>query len=254
MKVSGGIVTYNSHDDIVKCIESILEHTKGIDFTLYVSDNCSVDDTVEEVRLHFPQVIILENKENGGYGYGHNKVIEVIDSDYHFVINPDIVLEENTIGNLVNYMEAHKEANIGQVTPKVLNMDGSEQFLPKRNPSIKYVVLSKFPGFKGYRRKYTRQEEALGNREAATEVELATGCFFGCPTRVLKELSGFDSRYYMYFEDADLSRRIIKKGYKVMFYPLTYVKHDWHRENTKSLRGIKNFLHSMTKYIRVWRR
>lgn len=254
MKVSGCIVTYNSHDEILSCIESILKQTRGIDFTLYVSDNCSVDDTVEQIRLHFPQVIILENEKNGGYGYGHNKVIDIVDSDYHFVINPDILLERDTISELVDYLVANKDKNIGQVTPKVLNMDGSEQFLPKRNPSLKYVVMSKFPGFKKYRRQYTRQDEDLGSREDATEVELATGCFFGCPTRVLKELNGFDSRYYMYFEDADLSRRIINQGYKVMFYPLTYVKHDWHRENTKSLRGIKNFLHSMTKYIRVWRR
>ena len=84
----------------------------------------------------FPWLLGLHPEKNGGYGYGHNKVIDIVDSDYHFVINPDILLERDTISELVDYMVANKDKNIGQVTPKVLNMDGSEQFLPKRNPSL----------------------------------------------------------------------------------------------------------------------
>ena len=68
----------------------------------------------------------------------------------------------------------------------------------------------------------------------------------------MKQLGGFDRRYYMYFEDADLSREVRKLGYDVVFYPLTTAVHMWRRENTKSIKGIFRFLTSMVKYFCKW--
>lgn len=247
MKVSAGIVTYNSEGDVIKCIESIFKYTEGLDFTLYVSDNCSSDQTVSRVREQFPQVVVLENAKNGGYGYGNNKVISKVKSDYHVVINPDIELKENTIKILCDYLEAHQ--NVAMVTPKILNKDDTEQFLPKRNPRFSYVVLSKLPGLKKFRRKYTRQDENLKDE---TSIELCTGCFFAARTSVLREMRGFSREFYMYFEDADLSRRVKSAGYDIIFYPHTGVYHDWHRDNTHSAKGISRFLNSMMKYFKKW--
>ncbi len=247
MKVSGCIVTYNSGEDIIKCIKSILEYTKDMDFTLYISDNASTDNTVELIKQEFSGIEILENSENGGYGYGHNKVIEIVDSDYHVVINPDIELRENAILGLVEYLE--KESAVGLVTPKILNNDGSEQYLPKQHPKFKYVVLSKFPGLRKYRREYTMQDTEFLN---PTKVKFCTGCFFASPTKILREVKGFDDTFYMYFEDADLSRRIEKAGYDIIFNPEYSVCHDWHRENTKSIKGITRFITSMIKYFNRW--
>ena len=249
MKVTGSIVTYNSGDDIKKCISSILRYTEDIDFSLYVSDNCSTDDTVDIVRGSFPEVKLLQNEKNGGFGYGHNKVISRVKSDYHVVINPDIELRENTIKKLCDYLEEHPD--VGMVSPKTLNPDGSEQFLPKTDPSFAYVVISKFPGMKHLRRRYTRQDERF---DAPAEVESCSGCFFVARTKALKELRGFDRRFYMYFEDADISRRMRAKGYRLIFHPETSVVHDWHRDNTRSLRGIRIFLNSMIKYFGKWRK
>lgn len=247
MKISGCIVTYNGGDEVVSCIESILSYTKNIDFTLYVSDNFSTDNTVELIRHHFPEVIVLENEKNGGFGYGHNQVIPLLNSDYHCVINPDIVVDSEVISNLVNYLQEHSQ--IGLITPKILNQDGTEQYLPKRNPKFSYVILSKFPGLKKFRREYTRQDEEFNQ---PTEVDFCTGCFFLTPTEVFKKMGGFDDHFYMYFEDGDLSRRVKKAGYEVVFHPLEQVYHHWHRENTKNIKGILRFLHSMIKYFVRW--
>ena len=246
-KVSGCIVTYNEEEMIEDCISSILQYTKNLDFTLYVSDNDSKDRTVEIIKEKFPQVIILENKRNGGFGDGHNKILEQLDSEFHVVINPDIILKENTIEVLVNYLKLHE--NTAMVTPKILNEDGSEQHLPKRNPRFSYVILSKFRPFRYYRRIYTRQDEQISE---PTAVEFCTGCFFVIRTKVMRQLGGFDKRYYMYFEDADLSREVRSLGYDVIFYPMVKAVHMWRRENTKSLKGIFRFLTSMVKYFCKW--
>lgn len=247
MKISGCIVTYNASDEIMPCIKSILEDTKNLDFKLYVVDNASSDDTVEVIRHEFPQVKVITNDKNVGFGKGHNKVIEYLDSDYHVVINPDIKTEDKVIYKLTTYLEEHKD--VGQICPRVLNTDESEQHLPKRNPRFKYVILSKFPGFKKYRAEYTRQGEDMS---VATEIEFASGCFFALPTSLYKELKGFDDRYYMYFEDADLSRRVAEHGKKIVYDPETYVYHDWHRDNMRSLKGAVRFLNSMCKYFMRW--
>lgn len=247
MQVTGCIVTYNNAGCIDACVDSVLRETKNVNFQLYISDNCSQDETVQIIRSKYPQVVILENHHNGGFGYGHNQMLKIVDSKYHVVINPDIVIKEDVIGELVDYMEKHPE--VGMVTPKVLNKDGTEQFLPKKDPSIRYVILSKFKPFKHYRDEYTRKEEIF---EKPTKIDSCTGCFFVIRTSLFKKLKGFDSRFFMYYEDADLSRRA-RKYRKLVFYPNTYVYHDWKRDNVHSLRGIIIFLKSMVSYFRKWK-
>jgi GT2 family glycosyltransferase len=252
VKITGSIVTYNSENDIVKCISSILEHTGNLDFHLYVSDNASTDNTVKVINERFPrdkypQLTVVRNNKNGGFGYGHNKILAHVKSDYHVFINPDIEFGTDVLTPLCAYLEQHK--NAAMITPKIKNKDGSEQHLPKKNPRISYVILSKLPGLKFYRRRYTRQDENLCE---PTGIDMCTGCFFVGRTDVLKEMRGFSTGYFMYFEDADLTRRVKKAGYDVIFYPDTWVYHDWHRDNTGSIRGIARFLKSMCRYFRIW--
>ena len=86
--VSGCIVTYNSKDKISATITSVLENTKGVDFTLYIVDNASTDGTAEFIKENFPQVVVVEPKSNDGFGAGHNKILPFLTSKYHVVINP----------------------------------------------------------------------------------------------------------------------------------------------------------------------
>jgi len=246
IKVSGCIVTYNNAEIIEACIESILIETKITHFHLYVSDNNSSDDTVRRISANFPEVDIIQNASNEGFGQGHNKVLGMLDSKYHVVINPDIRLCQDTITELVEYMESHPE--VGQIGPRVVNDDGTEQFLPKRDPCIRYVILSKFKPFKHYRKIYTREEEHL---KEITRVDSCSGCFFVIRTDIFKKLGGFDSRFFMYCEDADLSRRV-RQDLNLIFYPHCQVIHDWKRDNTGSIKGILIFLRSLLKYLVKW--
>lgn len=246
IKVTGSIVTYNNSDIICECISSVLKHTRHLEFTLYVVDNASTDDTVETVRQQFPDVNVISNEKNIGFGHGHNMVLDKIDSDYHVVINPDITLGEDTIGKLSEYLENNPD--IAMITPKILNEDGSEQHLPKYGPSIRYAIISKIKPFRYLRKKYTREEEQIS---VPTDVEFCTGCFFMIRTSVFKSLKGFDTRYFMYCEDADLSRRVRKQA-RIVFYPLVTATHKWKRDNTRSAKGVMRFMASLMKYFLKW--
>ncbi len=248
MKITGGIVTYNNEATIEACISSVLQYTKDCDFQLYVADNASTDRTCEIVKK-FPQVKLIRLNENLGFGAGHNRILYKCDSDFHVVINPDIELKENTILTLANYMMLPESVKVGLVTPKILNPDDTEQFLPKYGPTVKYCYLSKFPGFKSLRREYTRQDEDLSE---PTMIEFCTGCFFGVRTDYFKRLGGFNKCFFMYCEDSDLSKRVLHDKKQIIFYPETAVYHHWNRENTRKVKGIIQFTKSLCMYFKKW--
>ena len=132
--LSAGIVTYNNSAEIADCLSSLIEYTQGINLQIYVYDNQSKDDTVEIIHRRFPQVHVIEGEANRGFGYGHNRIIEAVDSDFHMVVNPDITFTENVVQKLAVFMARYGQ--VGQVTPMIKNPDGSEQLLPQKRSHI----------------------------------------------------------------------------------------------------------------------
>ena len=247
-ELSGAIVTYNNEATIEKCIQSVLEDAKDMPFRLYVYDNGSTDRTLSIVES-FPEVTLIKSEKNRGFGQGHNAVLDMLDSDVHFVINPDIVIPEGAkvFRKLSAFLK--KNPQVGIATPRICFESGEEQLLPKRDPNIRFVILSKFPFFHRYRDMYTMADKTFLKPE---RIDSSTGCFFAIKTDVMKEVGGFDPRFFLYFEDADLSRRV-RQTRTIVFYPGTFVYHGWKRDNTRSLRGIRIFLASMAKYLWKWR-
>lgn len=246
-RITGGIVTYNNADIIEKCIRSILKYTNEDIFTLYVYDNHSGDNTVDIIKKNFPQVHVIEGPENRGFGFGHNQLVKHRTSDYHVIINPDIFLTDNVIEKMAMYMD--ENSDVVQLTTEVRNMDGSVQYLPKEDPCFRYVVLSKLKPFAFYRKAYTRENEEM---TGPTQVMSGTGCFSMVRTKSFKQIHGYDPQFFLYFEDADLSRRLRALG-RIIYHPGMWVYHAWKRDNTKSLKGIRIFLTSMLKYQKKWR-
>ena len=128
MKISACIVTYNSSKDIVNAADSLLEAAKSLDFTLYISDNNSSDDTVTVAESHYknnPRVVIIKNTANEGFGAGHNAPIKHLESKYHFIVNPDITVDGDNLIKIVDFLEENPD--VGMLCPKILNEDGTEQ-------------------------------------------------------------------------------------------------------------------------------
>lgn len=241
--VSGCIVSYNNVGNVKNAIESILKHTKGVNINLFVSDNGSVDGTESVITDLFPQVEFIQNSSNIGFGAAHNKVINIINSKYHVVINPDIIINDDVISKLCNYLDNNPD--VVMVTPKILYNDGTEQKLPKRKPNLKYLLARRMLLKASLNDEYVMADHSYDN---PFDIDFCTGCFFVIRTEIFKKVNGFDERYFMYFEDADLTLMVKRHG-RVVFYPDVSVTHLWTRDSAKKLKYFLIHVSSMIKFL-----
>ena len=247
MLITCSIVTYNSENEISKILHD-LENCLSIGLdSVYVVDNNSTDNTCNLIKNKFGWVNLIESKKNLGYGGGHNLAIRQVDSDFHIIINPDISID---VENFVKIKEFCMSEKFAIACPKVMNSDGTEQFLPKKDPKFKYILGGTFKFLKKYREEYTLFNIKPTN---ITEVEFCTGCFTICNTKILKQIGGYDERYFMYMEDADLTRTMRNEG-KALYNPNIIVTHLWKRENRKNIKGIVRWFKSYFKYKKKWRK
>lgn len=247
--VTGSIVTYNNISTIAKTLETLFGETKDIDFKLYVLDNGSSDGTPEYIEKNYPDVTVIRSGKNVGFGAGHNIIINQVESKYHAVINPDIVLTQNAVKKMADYMDENPD--IGLLSPRICFPDGRDQILGKRNPHLKYLVASRLRGDEPSKllKEYAMLDCDLSK---PTEIENATGCFMFIRTDILKSIGGFDDGFFMYFEDADLARRINEVS-KCVYYPDAVVNHVWGRDSKRNFKLMLVHVNSMLRYFRKWK-
>ena len=247
--VTGSIVTYNNISTIAKTLETLFGETKDIDFKLYVLDNGSSDGTPEYIEKNYPDVTVIRSGKNVGFGAGHNIIINQVESKYHAVINPDIVLTQNAVKKMADYMDENPD--VGLLSPRICFPDGRDQILGKRNPHLKYLVASRLRGDEPSKllKEYAMLDCDLSK---PTEIENATGCFMFIRTDVLKKIGGFDDGFFMYFEDADLARRINEVS-KCVYYPDAVVNHVWGRDSKRNFKLMLVHINSMLRYFRKWK-
>jgi len=248
--ISVGIVTYNNEDVIATVLKSILQYTKLRTFEIYVFDNNSHDNTLDIISKNYPSVNIIKNAVNEGFGYGHNRIIDRIDSKYYLVVNPDIEIQSDVLSNIADFMD--KNDDIGLVSPKVLFNNGKLQVLAKKNPKFKYLIARRvnLKIFNKIRREFEMVDNDLNS---VADIEFATGCFMFLRTEVLKLVGGFDQRYFLYFEDADLTR-MINLHKRAVYNPDFVVLHEWQRATAKSFKYFMIQVVSMFKYFLKWRK
>lgn len=244
IKISAAIVTYNNGDKVAAAAASITAHCRQYPLKLYIIDNNSTDDTLKRLNGQEGIEIIKLNK-NIGFGAAHNKILNLADSDYHFVINPDVTVSKDVFADIIGFLEENPDAVMA--APKILWGDGTEQQLPKSTPTFKYL-------FSGRLSKKVRQDYVWGDRQInePTEIDFCSGCFFCIRTKVFKDLGGFDTRYFMYLEDADLTIRAKTVG-KVFFLPDITVTHLWERGSAKNIKLFLIHLISCFKFLAKWR-
>lgn len=248
-RISACIVSYNGFDEVCTAVRSILAQCKGADLILYLVDNASPDGTGEKLAAEDfgPCVQAICLPENKGFGAGHNAVLPLLDSDYHFVINPDITLREPVMENICAWLDGHPEAVMA--TPRMFFPDGREQILPKRKPNVLGLLARQgVPGLKKFGDRYAMLDEDLSK---PTPIEFCTGSFFCIRTETFRKIGGFDEGYFMYVEDADITQKARREGL-VYFLPQFSACHAWRRAPGRQLRPFIQQLRSMGRYFCKW--
>lgn len=216
-----------------QALHSVRKAVKGLDAEVFVVDNNSVDGSCEMVKRTFPEVILIENKNNPGFSKANNQAIRLAKGEYVLLLNPDTVVEEDCFVKICGFMDVTPDA--GALGVKMI--DGKGRYLPesKRGLPTPQVAFYKmfglgklFPKSKRFGRYYLGH---LSNDET-NEVEVLAGAFMLLRKKMLDMIGLLDEDYFMYGEDIDLSYRITKSGYKNYYFPHTTIIH-YKGESTK---------------------
>lgn len=204
-----------------------------MDAEIFVVDNHSVDGSVKMVKEKFPEVILIENKENLGFAKANNQAIRQAKGEYILLLNPDTVVEEDTFKKVVEFMDTYPEA--GGLGVKMV--DGKGRFLKesKRGLPTPWVAFYKLFGLNRMfpkSRIFNHYHLGFLDENKIHEVEVLAGAFMVLRRSVLDKVGLLDEDYFMYGEDIDLSYRIIRAGYKNYYFPLTRIIH-YKGESTK---------------------
>jgi GT2 family glycosyltransferase len=195
-------------------------------------------------------VEVLSGHGNVGYGRANNLAIERAKSEFHLIMNPDVELEVAALREALAAARAHPE--VGMLAPAVYGEDGHLQYLCKRYPSLWVLFLRGFaPGV--LRRKFARAIEHYEMRDVIADdfvasVPLASGCFMLARTALLARVGGFDPRFFMYFEDYDLSLRVGREA-KVAYVPRARILHHGGEASRKGWRHVVWFVSSAWRFF-----
>lgn len=232
----------------------------GLKYELIVVDNGSGDDIADTLKSRYPEVILVASTKNLGMGRGNNLGIKKAQGEFLCILNDDIVLQRDSLAVL--YREMRADDKIGLIAPKLINADGTFQPSCFRFPSLATPILRRtFFGriFKKQLDGYVAGEADSG---APRECDWIMGSCLFVRKSVLDKVGAFDERFFMYFEDTDLCRRIRRAGFKVLYCPAAAVIHEHSRYSAQkpwytapftdklAREHIKSFL----KYLWKWRK
>ncbi|MEI6434697.1 MAG: glycosyltransferase [Bacteroidota bacterium] len=247
MKLSIVVVNYNVKYFVEQCLHSVQNACNGLDAEIFVVDNNSVDGSVRMIRDKFPEVNLIENKENKGFSYANNQAIRKAAGQYILLLNPDTIVEDDTLKKVVEFMDSHPDG--GGLGVKML--DGKGKFLPesKRGLPTPLVAFFKVFGFSAlFPKSHLFGKYHLGflDKDKIHVVDVLSGAFMLLRKSVLDKIGLLDDEFFMYGEDIDMSYRITKAGYKNYYFPETRIIH-YKGESTKksSLNYIFVFYNAM---------
>lgn len=216
-----------------QCLISVFKATKNIDAEVFVVDNISTDDSVEMVKNKFPNVQLIENKENVGFSRANNQAIGISKGEYILLLNPDTVVEEDAFEKCIEFMDSHPDG--GGLGVKMI--DGNGVFLPESKrglptPSVSFYKIFGLSALFPKSKKFAKYHLGYLKENETNEIEVLSGAYMWMRKSVLNEIGYLDESFFMYGEDIDLSFRITQAGFKNYYLPSTRIIH-YKGESTK---------------------
>lgn len=254
MQLSVIILNYNVRYFLELCVLSVQNAIQNIDAEIIVIDNNSQDDSCEMMKKCFPNIKLIENKENSGFPKGNNIGVKVAQGEYICILNPDTVVAEDTFTKVLAF--AKKQKDIGIVGVKLI--DGTGNFLPesKRGTPTPFVAFTKILGLYKIFPKTFGQYYAQHLPENETgKVDILVGAFMLMKRDLYNGIGGFDENCFMYSDDIDLSYMALKKGKTNYYFHETAVIHYKGESTVKDGTYMKRFQEAMNffykKHFRV---
>lgn len=251
------IVAYHNYDDIKIAIDTIESYTtSAINKQIYIVDNSCMESKEElevvndfkEFVLRYDDIKYYDMKKNLGFGKGNNFVLPLLNSKYHAIVNPDVLLKEDSFSKIIKYLES--DDSIGMCIPNIENESGKRQLVYRKELTLIDMFIRMF-----CRRLFSKRfaDHTLQNMDYSKpfQVPFGQGSFLVIKTELFKQLNGFDDGFFMYIEDADLCKRVNKVS-KLMYFPYTTIIHKWQKGSHKNKKLFKIHIKSMIYYFKKW--
>ena len=242
MKLSIVIVSYNVRTYLERCLQSVQKALEGIDGEVFVVDNHSDDDSVAVLRASYPWVRLIENPENMGFACANNIAIRQSEAEYVLLLNPDTVVEEDTLRHSLAFMDAHPEA--GGAGVMMHNADGTLAPESRRAIPTPWVSCLKMLGFtKRYYMSHLPWDQP-------SQIEVISGAFCLLRKKALDEIGLLDETFFMYGEDIDLSYRLLKGGWQNWYLPYSIIHFKGKSTQKSDYRYVHIFYQAMLIFFR----
>ena len=244
MQLSIIILNYNVRYFLELCVLSVQNAIQNSDAEIIVIDNNSQDDSCEMMKKRFPNIKLIENKENSGFPKGNNIGVAAAKGEYICILNPDTVVAEDTFSKVLAFAKKQKE--LGIVGVKLI--DGTGNFLPesKRGIPTPFVAFTKIMGlYKIFPKTFGEYYAQHLSENQTGKVDILVGAFMLMKRDLYLEIGGFDENCFMYSDDIDLSYMALKKGKTNYYFHETSVVHYKGESTIKDETYMKRFQEAM---------
>ncbi len=252
MDLSVIIVSYNVKAYLEQALRSILKALEGIDAEILVVDNGSGDGSPTVIRQRFPQVQLIENKENAGFARANNQALRIARGRAVCLINPDTIVQEDTFRICLAYLDAHD--CVGAVGCKILNADGTLQLACRRSFPTPAVALAKVTGLARLfprSRIFGRYNLTYLDPDDTAEVEALSGSFMMVRRATISQVGLLDEDFFLYGEDLDWCYRIRQSGWSIVYLPDTQMVHFKGRSTLEApFDSLRVFYSAMALFVR----
>lgn len=252
MKISVIIVSYNARYHLEQCLYSVEKALENTDGEIIVVDNDSPERPIDFIRNKFPNVHFIESKENLGFAKGNNLGVEKAQGEYVLILNPDTLVPENLFTEILPFADSHPE--MGALGVRLIDANGKFHPESKRNiPSFKNTFGKLFGTLINKKNSKGYYKTEVGEFEIAP-AEILVGAFMLIKTKIYEEVGGFDSRYFMYGEDIDLSYTLELNGFTNYYYGKISAIHYKGESTRKDKKYLKTFFGAMELFIKKYYR
>ena len=229
-------MNYNSGEHLLRCVGSAFRSAGDASVRVRVVDNDSQDGSAQRAEEAFPEIALISNRDNRGFGSASNQGISAGDADWVFLLNPDAEIASGSLGDLLKLAKERPDAAVLGVL--VRDPDGSLYPSARKIPTLAeaagHALIGPFKKDNRFSRAYTMDG---WDRTSEREVDWVSGSCMLVRRSALERVGAFDPTFFMYAEDADLCTRMREAGYGVLFTPAMEVVHD-HGLSTRGSRGM----------------
>lgn len=217
------VVSYNTREMTLDCLQCLHDCIEGLTNEVFLVDNASSDETAATVAEHFPNVVILKNDANRGFGAANNQAMKEARGEYFLLLNSDAFPKEGAIVSLLEGI--NRRPDIGAIGPRLLNADLSLQPSCWRFPNPLRAWLENLGLTYIFRSHPAIGDFYQWHHDSERSVDFVVGACLLIKRKVYDQIGGFDERFFMYAEEADWQRRMADVGWTVVFTPMAEVVH-----------------------------